>query len=81
MERGGRAGLRGAQSAAQSAAKRSAGPESSHTAAARGWAQRKKSLLHSRASGSCCSTCPARKANLCAYLQGAGTRMVPGQFQ
>lgn len=46
-----------------------------------GGAQRKKSLSQSWGAGSWCSTCPARNASLCAYLQGAGTRMVPGQFQ
>lgn len=46
-----------------------------------GRTQRKKSVSRSWAAGSWCSTCPARKASLCAYLQGAGTRMVPGQFQ
>lgn len=44
-------------------------------------AQRKKSLSDSWMAGSECRYWPDRKASLCAYLHGAGTRMVPGQFQ
>lgn len=44
-------------------------------------AQRKKSLSDSWMAGSACRYWPDRKASLWAYLHGAGTRMVPGQFQ
>lgn len=46
-----------------------------------GATQRKKSLSESWMAGSECRYWPDRKASLWAYLQGAGTRMVPGQFQ
>lgn len=44
-------------------------------------AQRKKSLSDSWMAGSECRYWPDRKASLWAYLHGAGTRIVPGQFQ
>lgn len=44
-------------------------------------AQRKKSLSDRWMDGSECRYWPDRKASLWAYLHGAGTGMVPGQFQ
>lgn len=47
-----------------------------------GWtSHRKNRFSHSWMAGSWCKICPDRKASLWAYLQGAGTLMVPGQFQ